>query len=128
MAYRDEYGKLGMTGGFYPLADFPLINAQDVYVNPEELQINGESVNRLGGAEGALTLILNQLAALAQFDESVVPVFVGTKAEYDTKDAAGEIAVGTIVIITDDNGVTTGGNTSAKLGQAILGYMKLGQI
>lgn len=31
-------------------------------------------------------------------------VFIGTTAEYDAANAAGEIPVGTIVIITDDEG------------------------
>lgn len=35
------------------------------------------------------------------------PVFVGTKVEYETADAAGLVPVGAIVIITDDETTTT---------------------
>ena len=62
--------------------------------------------------------------------EALTTVWVGTKAQWET--AKENIATGTVVIITDDNGVASdgdaaGGTTTAKLGTAILGTMILGQ-
>lgn len=53
---------------------------------------------------------------------NIVPVFIGTVKQYEEADARGEIAIGTIVFITND----ISDNTSAVLGEAILGYMVLG--
>lgn len=55
----------------------------------------------------------------------ITPVFVGTTDEYNTAYDKGEIAVGTIVMITDDDGTPVNSTTSI-LGEAILGYMILG--
>ena len=52
-------------------------------------------------------------------------IFIGTYAEYETANANGDIPVNTLVIITDDQS-STGGSTTAVLGQAILGQMILG--
>lgn len=50
-------------------------------------------------------------------------IFVGTNSEYEAANAAGNIPVGTIVIITDD--LTNNSSTTAVLGTAKLGYMIL---
>ena len=121
MAFNEQYGKLGMTGGFYPLANFPLVDSNAVYVDPNILQIEGQRL------DATLALLINQIRLLNQFNEDLIPIFVGTKSEYDSKDAAGEIQVGTIVIITDDIG-TNSGSITATLGRAVLGMMKLGQL
>lgn len=52
--------------------------------------------------------------------------FIGTYDEYTAAYDNGLIAVGTIVLITDDDEETSG-TTTAKLGTAILGTMILGQ-
>ena len=59
-------------------------------------------------------------------------IFVGTTAEYQTAYANGDIKVGALVCIIDDEnsgssgGSTSGSSTSAVLGEAKLGYMILG--
>ena len=68
-------------------------------------------------------------------------LFVGTYAEFQTALAEGRVAIGAIVIITDDvgnngsdseggsgdnSGDDAGVSTTAVLGEAVLGYMKLG--
>lgn len=69
-------------------------------------------------------------------------IFIGTYAEYQAANANNSIPVNTIVILTDDNGESSGGNngsgdsgdsgensptaTSSKLGEGVLGYMILG--
>lgn len=72
---------------------------------------------------GAYTKIETDSAIATYFDGRV---FIGTKAQYDTAYAAGGIAVGTLVFLTDDENVAVGGATTAILGQAILGQMILG--
>ena len=57
--------------------------------------------------------------------------FVGTRAQYNTEYAAGNIPVGTIVIITDEDDDVNGDAENAEasssmLGTGILGYMVLG--
>jgi hypothetical protein len=55
--------------------------------------------------------------------------WVGTRAEYTEAYAAGNIPVGTIVVITDesdDDDTENAGATSAILGQGVLGYLILG--
>lgn len=54
------------------------------------------------------------------------PIWSGTYAEYQVADAAGLIAIGTIVCITDDDSAASGA-TTAVLGTAVLGAMVLGQ-
>lgn len=54
--------------------------------------------------------------------DKLIPIFIGTTDQYNQAHGNGEIAEGTIVMITDDGGTTT----TAVLGQAILGYMILG--
>lgn len=59
-------------------------------------------------------------------------LFIGTKQEYETAWTNNEIAVGALVIITDDTDeeiITppVSGATTAKLGSAVLGQMVLGQ-
>lgn len=53
-------------------------------------------------------------------------IFIGTKAEYETANAAGTIAIGTLVCITDDDDEVMSSATTAMLGTAILGTMILG--
>ena len=53
--------------------------------------------------------------------------FIGTYAEYTTAYNNGLIAVGTVVLITDDGEDEASAATTAKLGTAILGTMILGQ-
>ena len=58
--------------------------------------------------------------------------FVGTREQYDSEYAAGNIPVGTIVIITDeeddtdDDATENAGVSSSILGTGVLGYMILG--
>lgn len=52
-------------------------------------------------------------------------VFIGTRDEYEARYASGNVAVGTIVIITDEDGPTSNGGSSV-LGEAVLGEMILG--
>jgi len=49
-------------------------------------------------------------------------LFVGTREEYELADKAGQVAVGTVVVITDEGDEIT----SSILGEAILGQMILG--
>ena len=111
---------------WYALGDEinPAVGTARYYAKNDPTAYVGQTLKVIEGGFVDTYVIINEAGALAR----ITPIFVGTRAEYETKDAAGEIAIGTIVIITDDNGVTTGGSTSATLGQAILGYMKLGQI
>lgn len=71
------------------------------------------------------------LSALPWAIDETCVVWTGTQAEYKALNDADAIAVGTVVIITDDNDTASGDNTSggttAKLGTAILGTMILGQ-
>jgi hypothetical protein len=74
------------------------------------------------------------LSALPWAIDETCVVWTGTQAEYKTLNDADAIAVGTVVIITDDNDTATGGSgdaaggtTTAKLGTAVLGTMILGQ-
>ena len=56
-------------------------------------------------------------------------LFIGNKEEYNTANEAGQIAVGTLVIITDDvniGGITNNSESSPILGVGKLGYLKLG--
>lgn len=53
------------------------------------------------------------------------PVWAGTSEQY--KAVAPQLAIGTIVCITEGEDQPTSGETTAKLGTAKLGYMKLGQ-
>lgn len=62
-------------------------------------------------------------------------VFIGTYAEYQTAYANGQIPINSFVILTDEEGGSSGGNesggestdsTTAMLGYAILGQMVLG--
>lgn len=72
--------------------------------------------------------IVTRLDEVENIQANTVPIFVGTTAQYNEADSAGTIAIGTLVFITDDSssggGVQT--NTSAELGEAIIGYMVLG--
>lgn len=52
-------------------------------------------------------------------------LFVGSMTEYEAAYAAGKIAVGAVVIITDAGDLSS--SASAVLGVAVLGQMKLGQ-
>jgi hypothetical protein len=80
-----------------------------------------------GGMESS---IVNDLASKDYVNEKI---FVGTKTEYDVAYANNRIALGALVVILDDElGGNTGGDnagssTTAKLGVAVLGQMKLGQ-
>lgn len=51
-------------------------------------------------------------------------VFVGSRSQYNTARTNGEVPIGTIVVITDFD---VDQKTSAVLGQAILGWLILGQ-
>ena len=53
---------------------------------------------------------------------NIVPMFIGTTEQYEEADAKGQIAVGTIVFIIDNNSA----GTTSVLGEAVLGYMILG--
>ena len=62
----------------------------------------------------------------AQLDHTVNSrVFTGTKEEYDIAYAAGNIGIGAIVIILDENEIETS-TVTALLGTAVLGKMLLG--
>lgn len=79
-----------------------------------------------GGMESS---IVNDLASKDYVNEKI---FVGTQTEYDIAYANNKIALGALVIILDEElGGNTGGDnagssTTAKLGVAVLGQMKLG--
>lgn len=78
------------------------------------------TIENVDGLEAALSNLEGKL-------DQIVPIFIGTTEQYKAADEAGQVAVGTLVIITDDNGASSGGdNTTSKLGEAILGYMILG--
>lgn len=55
-------------------------------------------------------------------------VFIGTTEEYQTAYDNGEIAIGTLVFLTDDDsgGGSSSDSTTAVLGKAVLGQMILG--
>ena len=91
--------------------NFALIEANAIQTKEDGTRLDAE-----------LLSIFAQLAQLAQ----TVPVFIGTTAEYNTANAAGTIAIGSIVIITDDDDKNEIINTTSILGQAILGQMILG--
>jgi hypothetical protein len=65
-----------------------------------------------------------ELAAILASLAKMVPIFIGTTAEYNAAEDKGEIPIGSIVIITDDE--EAGSSTSAVLGTAVLGQMILG--
>ena len=80
---------------------------------------------------------INELAEKTYVDKKI---WYGTEAEYQEAKTNGNIGVGTLVIILNDNelggnpgnpggsgGDNAGSSTTAKLGTAILGQMKLGQ-
>lgn len=85
--------------------DFALIEANAVQTKEDGTRLDTE-----------LSTIFAQLA-------SIIPVFIGTTEEYNQACDNGEIAVGTIVMITDDG--DSDASTTSILGQAILGYMIL---
>jgi hypothetical protein len=89
----------------------------------------GQTLKVVEGGTVGVYVIIDEAGTLVKvaFETNLTPVFVGTTEEYNKKETAGKIAVGTIVIITDDI-ASSSSSTSATLGQAILGYMKLGQI
>ena len=99
------------------------IDYLDAEGNLQRKQINDHYINETN----------EKIATLESQVASIVPIFIGTAAEYDAANAAGKIAMGSIVIITDDG--TSGGNddpesggaTTAMLGYAVLGQMKLGE-
>lgn len=75
--------------------------------------------------------IVTRLDEVENTQANIVPIFVGTTAQYNEADSAGTIAIGTLVFITDDDDNNDDGgsdetNTSAELGKAIIGYMVLG--
>ena len=78
--------------------------------------------------EEALANSLAHLRENIDTNANVVQTFIGTAAQYQTAYDEGKIEVGCLVFILDDEDVveeeTT--STSAKLGEAILGYMILG--
>lgn len=53
-------------------------------------------------------------------------IFIGTYSEYQTAYANNKIAIGAIVIITDDENNSSSISTSSLLGTGVLGYMILG--
>ena len=62
----------------------------------------------------------------AQLDHTVNSrVFTGTREEYDIAYAAGNIGIGALVIILDENEIETS-TVTALLGTAVLGKMLLG--
>lgn len=79
---------------------------------------------------------INELAEKTYVDKKI---WYGTEAEYQEAKTNGNIGVGTLVIILNDNelggnpgaggsgGDNAGSSTTAKLGVAVLGQMKLGQ-
>lgn len=95
----------------------------------------GETVGYIIQANGDLKIlaIADDIAELeaeiatvtATVTELKSKLFVGTKADYEAADAKNEVAIGAIVILTDDETVATVSTTSV-LGQAILGQMILG--
>lgn len=54
-------------------------------------------------------------------------IFVGSQEQYDKAYAAGKIALGAIVIITDDDVNADSAGTTAVLGKAVLGQLVLGK-
>lgn len=53
-------------------------------------------------------------------------VFIGTLEQYNEANSNGSISIGALVIILDENEIN-GSNTSAELGQAIIGTLLLGK-
>ena len=102
-------------------------------------------ISKKGGTFLAEEIKLISLEKLALYDSLIKEfidnkVFIGTKEEYETAYANGNIKIGTFVIITDDDINNSGGNsggsgdsgeenegkTSSKLGEGVLGYLILG--
>lgn len=69
-----------------------------------------------GGLE---TSILDNLVSKDYVDGKI---FIGTMSEYEDSYNAGNISVGSLVIIIEENGDSI---TTSKLGEAVLGQMKL---
>lgn len=75
------------------------------------------------------------LSGLAEYDTLIKAfingkIFVGTYEEYNAANAAGNIQVGCLVVITDDSSGDSSDTTSltnAVLGYAVLGQMILGE-
>lgn len=67
----------------------------------------------------AARALLEHLHALKDISD----IFVGTRAEYDTADAAGKIPLGCLVFITDDN--VSSDASSPILGTGVLGSLVL---
>ena len=113
-------------GQLYSFVDFDINGKQDVLYSGENIKtVDGESILSSGDIPMSKTI-----------DTKIKQkVFVGTLEEYNTAYAAGNVAVGAVVIILDENESTGGGeeggenasSITAMLGKAILGQMKLGQ-
>lgn len=104
---------------------------QVIAVVPED----GETIGYIIQTDGTLKILaiadnINELSAEIERIASAVnelksKLFVGTKTEYEAAEAKNEIAIGAIVIITDDE-ETLAVTTTSVLGQAVLGQMILG--
>ena len=94
-----------------PFMDEPVFNALKSYIN-----------NFF--AKGSVLQYARGDGTIGSFNTT----FVGTKAEYTTAYNAGNIPVGTIVVITDesDDDTENAGASSSILGTGVLGYMVLG--
>lgn len=129
--------KFSVFASFEAASTYAATNAvaypgQVIAVVPEE----GEATGYIILVDGTLKEITTASdiqgleAALGSLETSIkaleAKLFVGTKSEYEAADAKNEIALGAIVIITDDEVVAATSNT-AVLGQAKLGTMILGK-
>lgn len=82
-------------------------------------EIEHELQTTIANVDGLQTVLDDMDGQLAK----IIPVFIGTTEQYNQAYDNGEIAVGAIVMITDDEDL--GDSTTSILGQAILGYMVL---
>lgn len=151
---------------------FPLVEAGAVQVDDSDKRLN-TALEELNSLINEINVLLGNSSVSDQIAQTIDPtlsisgasaeakvtgdeisalrakLFVGTYAEFQTALADGKVAIGAIVIITDDGNGTggsgSGGNTgsgdsesgddsgedaeistTSALGEAVLGYMKLG--
>ena len=98
-----------------------------------KLDSTGLSVKDVTSVKGGIQHVLSEKINKDYVDEKI---FVGTQKEYDMAYANNRIALGALVVILDEElggntggsgGDNSGSSTTAKLGVAVLGQMKLGQ-
>lgn len=107
-----------------------IINDNNGYVGLKLDSTGLLSVKDVASVKGGVQHMLSEKINKDYVDEKI---FVGTQTEYDMAYANNRIALGALVVILDEElGGNTGGDnagssTTAKLGVAVLGQMKLGQ-